>query len=156
MNPLALILLLGLGVAAINTMANNYTGNKLEVKILQVDSFKLTLEGLEFNFLVQVTNPFSHELEFIQAVVGAEYNKDKFLRTLKQGANIKIKQSQYSYTSVVPYAKILTLLPALTQNKLTNTSIILSIEIQAGGYKGSDSKTFKLDSLAQDTTKKVK
>lgn len=148
MNPLALIVLLGLGVAAYK----NYTGGKLTVKILRVENFKLTLQGLQFNFLVEVNNPLPHELEFTQAIVGAYYNNDNFLSTIKQGQAIKSKVNTYAFTAVVPYGKVLTILPLLTQNKATKASVILSIEIQAGGYKGSASKPFNIDSMVQSKT----
>ncbi len=147
MNPLALIVLLGLGIAAFN----NYTGNKLDVKILRLKNFKLTLKGLQLNFLVEVNNPLTHDLEFTKATVGAEYNKDKFLTTINQGAAIKPKLNTYTFTAIVPYGKLLSILPQLTQNKATKASVSLSVEIQAGGYKGSQTKPFNLDNMGQST-----
>lgn len=151
MNPLALIVLLGIGVAAFSTMAKNFSGSNPEIKILGVRDFSLVLEGLQFNFFVQVTNPYPHELKYTQIISGVGYNGNKYLAVIPEGLAIAPKQNIYTFKAIIPYTKILSILPEISQRKLTKASISLFLEIQGSGFKVSDSRTFKLDSMAQST-----
>lgn len=148
MNPYGLILLFALALAG-KAIADNYSGNKLSVTIVSIDSMKFSMEGLLISYTASVFNPASHSMKIQQVFTITTVNNTKTAQTqaYSKTLNAATTTTLTGLSILIPYAKVTTLVQAITLNQPLKTNASIQLEVQSDGWIGNGVKAFTLDNV---------
>lgn len=158
MNPLLLIVLLGVGALALSGASAANTAKKSTIKLLSLDSFQII--GSEFVLAVSVAidNPTNNSLTVKQPYLKLLYNGSEIGNSLPSAKTVVIKPNDRTPIANInlrmPFLSAPAIAVAVLNNKQTTQSVILETATVVNGIPVKDVRTYKISDLVNLAKKK--
>jgi len=158
MNPLVLILLIGVGAFAISGAKAANTGIKSTIKLLSLDSFQIIGSEFVLSATVAIDNPTNNSITIKQPYLKLLFNGSEIGNSIPTSKTVVVKANdrtpipninlRMSFTSVP------TIAVAILNNKQTGQAVILETATAVNGIAIKDTKAYKISDLVNLAKKK--
>lgn len=150
MNPLVLILLLGVGAFAANAAVTSNTGNKSSIKLLNIVSFKTI--GTEFEIVasIAIDNPTTGSIKLKKPYLKLFYNENEIGTSVPSEEFITIKANGRTPGNVnlrIPFSSVPVLVMAAFNGKGSEQTIGIEVATKANGLPIKDKRDYKIADL---------
>jgi len=152
MNPIVLILLIGIGgVFAVSAANAANTGDKSSIKLLNVDSVKVIGTEIELTASIAIDNPTANPISIKKPYLKMFFSGSEVGNSLPSGEYVLVKGNARTVINNVnlriPILSVPTIASALFQNKESGATIKLEVHTVVSGFAVKDAKEFKISDL---------
>lgn len=152
MNPLVLILLLGIGGAfAAKAIGASNTGNNSTIKLLNIDSLKPVGTEIEISATIAIDNPTSGRITIKKPYLKLFYNGKDIGNSLPDNEYVPVNANARTVIKNVNLRLPLTSVPsialAIFSSKVSEQTVGIEVSTVVNGFPIKDKRDFKIAEL---------
>lgn len=151
MNPLLLIVLLGIGAFALTGANAANTAKRSTIKLLSIDSFQIIGSEFVLAASVAIDNPTNNNLTVKQPYLKLLFNGSEIGNSIPSAKTVLIKANDRTPIPNVnlrmSFLSVPTIAVAVLNNKQTGQSVMLETATVVNGITVKDVKTYKIADL---------